>query len=407
MLKLFPWVTAPIHRLATTWNSAAFPAQRLGATPANDRSAARESRQNAGDSAFIADVYRGLLGREPDVDGMRHFSTMLKDGGLDRAGLIKSVLSSNEFKSRGAGGAEHRGTEPHGCLRSEAGAVFSAFKRYQGPGRPGFVTNFLGALTDVRFVDGIEALSGIVEEYPMPGNFHGDTLEWVGTLRSALDARSTFTMLELGAGWAPWCVIAYLAAKQRGIAKIKVIGIEGDLGHISFIRENFAANGIDPDVGEAIHGVVGIVDGKALFPMANNASRVYGGCAAFSKAEQETGAFADFTASQSSLVERVEQLPCFSLATLMREFDHVDLLHCDIQGGEASLFTSMIDLVSAKVRRVVIGTHSFEIDRHLACLFSKHGWVSEGIAECLMREDHGRPVIVHDGVQVWRNRGTK
>ncbi len=160
-----------------------------------------------------------------------------------------------------------------------------------------------------------------------------------------------------------------------------------------------------PRYREAIHGLVGIVDGKALFPKANNASRVYGGCAAFSKAEQETGAFADFMASQSPLVEEVEQLPCFSLATLMREFDHVDLIHCDIQGGEASLFANMIDLVSAKVKRIVVGTHSFAIDRHLACLFSKHGWVSEGIGECVMREVHGRPVVVHDGVQVWRNRG--
>lgn len=178
---------------------------------------------------------------------MRH----RKSGNIDRHKFLirrspDSVLSSNEFNSRVTGGAEHRGAEPHGCLRSEAEAIFSGFKKYQGLGRPGFVTNFLGGLTDVRFVNGIEALSGIVEKYPIPGNFHGDTLEWVGTLRSALDAGSTFTMLELGAGWAPWCVIASLAAKQRGVAKIKVIGIEGDLGHISFIRENFAANGSTP-----------------------------------------------------------------------------------------------------------------------------------------------------------------
>jgi hypothetical protein len=37
----------------------------------------------------------------------------------------------------------------------------------------------------------------------------------------------TAPALKLGAGWAPWCVIAHLAAKQRGVANIKVIGVEG------------------------------------------------------------------------------------------------------------------------------------------------------------------------------------
>jgi hypothetical protein len=89
-------------------------------------------------------------------------------------------------------------------------------------------------------------------------------------------------MIELGAGWAPWCVIGYLAAIQRGLSKIRVIGVEGDAGYIKFIQETFAADGIGPDVEKAVHGVVGVTDGDALFPEANDASRVYGGVAAFS-----------------------------------------------------------------------------------------------------------------------------
>jgi hypothetical protein len=80
---------------------------------------------------------------------------------------------------------------------------------------------------------------------------------------------------------------------------------------------------------------------------------------------------------------------------------------CDIQGAEASLLANAIDLVSARVKRIVVGTHSFEIERKLVRLFSKHGWVSEGISACMMREDNGRPVLVHDGAQVWRNRAVE
>ena len=63
----------------------------------------------------------------------------------------------------------------------------------------------------------------------------------------------------------------------------------------------------------------------------------------------------------------------------------------------------MIDLVSAKVKRLVIGTHSFEIDRQLACLFPKYGWDLEGFDGCRVREDSGKAFVVHDGVQVWKN----
>jgi FkbM family methyltransferase len=354
------------------------------------------------DCAFIVDIYRGLLGRDPDEDGMRHFSKMLKNRDLDRVGLINAILSSNEFNSRLAGGAQHQEDEPRGCSRSEAEAVFSKFRKHQESGRHGFVTNFLGGLTDVRFV-ALDSLSGVAEGYPIPGNFHGDTLEWIGTLRSASDADSSFNMLELGAGWAPWCVIGYIAAKQRGIGSIKVIAVEGDAGHIKFILQTFAANGIGPDVGEAIHGVVGLTDGEALFPKAIDASRVYGGTAALSEADKTVGAFAEFTASQFALLEGAEQLPCFSLTTLMRDFDKLDLIHCDIQGAEGNLFENAIDLVSSKVKRIVVGTHSFKIDRQLASLFPKNNWELEGINACVMRESDRKPIIVHDGVQVWRN----
>ena len=330
---------------------------------------------------------------------------MLRKGTVDRVGLINAILLSPEFNSRLSRAAGDQSQETRGSLRLEAQAVFDRFQKHKGPGHAGFVTNFLGGLTDVRFVAGIASLSGSVEGYPIPGNFHGDTLEWIGTLRSALDARNSFTMLELGAGWGPWCVIGYIAAKQLGIEKIKVIGVEGDAGHIDFIRETFAANGIGRDVGEAIHGVVGLTDGEAFFPKASDASRVYGGVAAFSVEEKADSAFADFSASQSTLVEAVEQVPCFSLATLTRDLDQIDLIHCDIQGGEATLFANIIDLVSAKVKRIVVGTHSFEIDRQLACLLPRNGWDLEGFDGCRMREDGGKPVVVHDGVQVWKNTG--
>lgn len=363
----------------------------------------RYSRTSAKNRAFIAVIYRGLLSRDPDDTGSRHYTNLLCKGELDRLGLIKSILSSSEFKARAEGGLQPGGPAPFGCLESEAMAVFSRFQKYQGAGRKGYVTNFLGGMTDVNFVNGIDGLSGVVEGYPIPGNFHGDTLEWLGTLRSAFEARNQFVMLELGAGWAPWCVIAHLAARQRGITDIGVIAVEGDAGHIKYIRETFTANQIAPGAGKRIHGVVGVTDGEAFFATANDASRVHGGAAAFSESDKKAGAFADFVAAQSTLVEGVDRLPCYSLATLMQEFNQVDLVHCDIQGAELEVLNNSIDHISAKVKRLVIGTHSFEIERNLLSLFPKNGWQLEGMNVCTMRVDNGNPALIHDGVQVWMN----
>jgi hypothetical protein len=72
-------------------------------------------------------------------------------------------------------------------------------------------------------------------------------------------------------------------------------------------------------------------------------------------------------------------------------------------GTEADLFASVIALISAKVKRVVVGTRSFDVDRRLASPFAKNDWELEDLNSCVMREDGTQPVILRDGVQVWRN----
>ena len=127
---------------------------------------------------------------------------------------------------------------------------------------------------------------------------------------------------------------------------ITTAGVEGDAGHVAHMRENFAVNGLTAEEGRVIFGVVGANDGEALFPKAIDASRVYGGAAAY---EGESGGrqfFDLFVTGHGVEVEDVERVPCFSLNTLMAEAEYVDLIHCDIQGEEARLLTSAIADVS-------------------------------------------------------------
>src|SRR5258708_36888539 len=90
--------------------------------------------------------------------------------------------------------------------------------------------------------------------------------EWIGTLRSVLEAQQRFTVVELGAGWAPWLVAGHNAARRKGIAEIHLMGVEGSPDHIDFMHQNFHDNGINPAAHRLIYGVVGTTDAGARFP---------------------------------------------------------------------------------------------------------------------------------------------
>jgi FkbM family methyltransferase len=241
-------------------------------------------------------------------------------------------------------------------------------------------------------------LDGSVEDYPISGNFHAGVTEWVGTLRAVLEARDTFHMLELGAGYGPWCVIGHIGAVQRSIAEIKVVAIEGDVGHVKFIGENFAANGLCPSAYEIVPGVVAVSDGVKPFPRAKDPSKVYGGAPPLASGGDGCDPFESFMQGNSDTVEEILEVPAYSLETLTGQFHSVDLVHCDIQGGELELFQNGIQLLTKKVKRVVIGTHSPQIDWGLIGLFATRGWMLEGAEDCFIHQG-----TFHDGTQVWRN----
>jgi hypothetical protein len=347
---------------------------------------------------LVDQIYRGLFDREPDPAGGEAYKNFLADGlrhGTPNiAQMLRACVDSTEFRTRRAA----ESTTPIGITATEAQGVFDRFKRYDGPGRADHVTNFLGGITNINFSSGIETLGGVVEDHPLAGNFHGGAMEWVGTLRAVLEASGAFRMLELGAGFGPWCVVGHIGATQRGIPEINVVGVEGDVGHVRFMEENFAANGLPRNAYAIVRGVVAVADGVARFPTAKDPAKVYGGAPPLATGGDQRDPFNFFMQGNAHMVEEVLQVPAFSLETLTGQLPLVDLVHCDIQGGELELFQHAIHLLAEKVKRVVIGTHSPQIDRGLMGLFAMHGWVLEGAEDCFIR--HG---IFHDGTQVWRN----
>jgi len=261
----------------------------------------------------------------------------------------------------------------------------------------GTFRDMFGSTTKVRYLDqGWHSLAGYVfksvprEREP---SLHG-TSEWVGTLRSVLEAQGKFTAMELGAGWAPWLTVCERAARLRGIENVDLTGVEGSREHHGFMLDNFRTNGIDPEKHALHHAVAGAEDGVAHFPRLHVATDDYGANAVFSDAES------DAAAARGEL----EEIRCISMNSLLAGKDRVDLIHIDIQGHEETVIRAGIEALNAKVRRLVIGTHSRAIEGHLFDLLHDNGWVCESEVPCVLRATmDGRRVLFVDGEQVWRN----
>lgn len=259
----------------------------------------------------------------------------------------------------------------------------------------GHLTNFLGVRINPKFFPTILAeRAGQVEPIPIPANWHADIAEWAVALRAVDLARETFTMIELGCGWGCWMNNTGFAARSAGKA-VHLIGIEGDEGHIKFANEALATNGFTSDQITLLRGVAAAHSGVALFPRAENSGEVWGSEPVFGVTEEQSRAA---VASGSHDV-----VPMVSLSEAIGARDRIDLLHIDIQGGEANLIRDCIHVLGEKVAYILIGTHSREIEGRLFEYLLGAGWLLEMERPALLTLHAGAPIVTVDGVQGWRN----
>ncbi len=292
---------------------------------------------------------------------------------------------------------QHRTSSPfqhfNACFDAE-----SVMHRHAVPGlapRAGYLTNFLGVAIDPKFFPGIlDGQAGRVEPIPIPANWHADIAEWAAALRAVDLARDRFTMIELGCGWGCWMNNTGVAARRAGLA-VALIGIEGDEGHIAYAHEATAANGFDPASVTLHHGIAAAHAGRALFPRQHRAGVTWGLEPVFHA-----------TAAQVEAARRSgshDELPMIPLETLVGTHRRIDLLHIDIQGGEADLIADCLELLAARVAYLLVGTHSRQIEGRIVGLLLQAGWILEIERPAILSLAGPDPVVTVDGVQGWRN----
>ncbi len=282
----------------------------------------------------------------------------------------------------------------HYFCEFDAQGLIVAFSRTDLTPTAGLVTNFLGTRISTRvYPTLLDPLAGTVESPPDPGNWHADIAEWAAALRSVAQARGSYRIVELGCGWGCWITNMGVAARARGLA-VDLIGIEGDRNHLVNARETLGLNGFEPTDYKLVHGVAGPRAGKAIFPDPEAGEAHWGG-------EPE------FYPTQARLSEAAREpgwqvLDCHTLDDLSAG-NAIDLLHIDIQGGETAYVAGNAAAMARLVRRVLIGTHSREIEGALFAHFQAQGWLLEMERPAIAPPHGGHPVTHIDGVQLWRN----
>ncbi|HEX5325621.1 MAG TPA: FkbM family methyltransferase [Acetobacteraceae bacterium] len=277
--------------------------------------------------------------------------------------------------------------------------IFHRFGRWRGTVKPGFAADFVGQMTDQGFVDPTFAVGVTVDSrqhdrttVPPYPQINEELFEWIALLSAILEAKGSFTMIEGGAGYGRWSVAAAQAIRRkRPDLPYYLTGVEAEPTHFEWMAEHFRNNAIDPASHRLLFGAIDAEDGEAIFAYDDNPAGWYG---------QAIIPTEDYGGTHT----RTRKVPTFSVAALLADSALVDYLDFDIQGAEAAAVPAGIEIMSRKVRRAFIATHSAEADRILTETFSRYGWKCVHRFACGARERTRYGVVEFgDGVQHWIN----
>ncbi|HEX5213175.1 MAG TPA: hypothetical protein VFW22_15730, partial [Pseudolabrys sp.] len=188
--------------------------------------------------AGVRQLYTKLLGRDADPKGLEFWSSVAaKSRNLDAARL--GIMATDEYRDK-------LGRSQQSELESLAGyngysssdlALLTAFQNPMAQPEPGFVVDFLGSrMRTSSLWTSARDLDGQVLGIPVPGDYHAETIEWIGLLKSVRSAKSRYVAMELGAGLGPWIVAGAAAARSKQITDIRLCAVEADPQHFALMR---------------------------------------------------------------------------------------------------------------------------------------------------------------------------
>jgi len=209
--------------------------------------------------------------------------------------------------------------------------------------------------------------------------------------------RPVVNFIELGAGWGRMSIAVAGTIRNQIVKTVprsfRVTAVEAELTHLKWLNEHMLVNSIPVT---AYYGAVSDCSGYGHFYSPAQPDLSYG------------QALLEMTpvARILQLRRKLSRVPLFTIDSIRAE-EHIDLVHMDVQGAEVkAILGARESIKGGKIDYFIVGVHSNRLGVELRDLLSNY-------YECLIdidRDSESRlpkllPVIVDDGVQVWRRRG--
>jgi FkbM family methyltransferase len=271
-------------------------------------------------------------------------------------------------------------------------------KPWSGHVPEGYVTDFLGILTEGRFLwnkTGPFVGHYVSTKFPTletSGEGLFEIAEWFYSAREAVDQ---YVAISLGAAYGAQLVGAWKTLQAINPLPARLVAIEPVPQNCEWIRRHMTTNGIDPNDHCIMQVALGADYEPVLFPVGAPGTGLTTGIATNS---------AEFRASYTELLKRrghservleniflynstgithelghnyagdIKFISSVTLHDVLWPFDRIDLLEVDIQGMEIPVIAPCMDLVNRKVRRLHVGTHGHEIHASLRAMFLAARW---------------------------------
>jgi len=248
----------------------------------------------------------------------------------------------------------------------------------------------------------IDRIGAYTREHYMPADWFDTSevpalseglFEWIDLLDAVATSDRTVRVIDLGAGYGRWLVIAALAAKQLG-KKCHLVGVEAEPVHFAWMIEHFRDNKIGAGTFLAIQAPVAAEEQEVLF-VEGHASEWYG-----------QSILPDVNTGYGSWAEaKIRKQRAISALSVIDRFSKIDALHMDLQGEELHIVPSIMDVASKNTRRMHVETHTDEIDRTLPGVFERHGWIPrfQFPQSTLDVETPLGKINFQGGIQSWEN----
>ena len=243
--------------------------------------------------------------------------------------------------------------------------------------------------------------------------------EQANIIRSVVDAKERYVMVELGGGNGPRAVDSALILKTlKPHIRPFLVVVEALPTYVHWCRHHFSANGIEADEHWILNGIVSATSTPELFflqprgfgnQMADTSvidvlsslvrdrtsavdvlgRLARGGVSVLDSIVVNEPARRPINLGEPDTwtVEAVKQMAvmptgtggigfvsAFTLADILKPLPQVDFMDVDIQHAEIHVIPPNLEMLRRKVRLLSIGTHTKEIHTTLCNLFHNEGW---------------------------------